>query len=89
MLNVWPLLLLQGAQGQSVGVSIAMITQVAGVPALLSTTQALLGSMHQFPPQMYNVNGTVSWFEVGALHRNPALPQCPASFCACSEAMVS
>ncbi len=51
MLNVWPLLLLQGAQGQSVGVSIAMITQVAGVPALLSTTQALLGSMHQFLPK--------------------------------------
>ncbi|KAL3153917.1 hypothetical protein ABBQ32_013481 [Trebouxia sp. C0010 RCD-2024] len=57
------LITLVGNPGQNVGVSIVMITSVAGVPDLQNTTQALLGSMSLFPPQISTTNSTLSWFQ--------------------------
>lgn len=69
-----PTHVLQGNPGQDVGVSIVMITSVAGVADLQNTTQALLGSMSYFSPQISSTNSTLSWDQVGPPPSTNPLP---------------
>lgn len=68
--------MLQANPEQTVGVSIVLISSVAGVPDLQTTTQALLASMSHFSPQISQNNITASWFQVGPPPKPnpPALP---------------
>ena len=67
---------LQGNPEKTVGVSIVMVTSVARVPDLQTTTQALLASMAHFSPQISQDNTTVSWFQVDFLHAYPCPLPC-------------
>lgn len=74
-----PTHLLQGNPGQNVGVSVVMITSMAGVADLQNTTRSLLASMSHFPPQISTTNSTSSWFQVGPPPKpTTALPECLA-----------